>query len=79
MHPDIVADERARAMATIHCWLARDKAGCDAAAGTDEEAAVLLPVAIGELCSALELLTSPGQLRREVSDWLDEHRAGLAG
>jgi len=65
-------------MAAIHAWLVRDKAGFDAVVSSDEEAAVLLPVVISELASALEHLTSPQQLRREVSAWLDEHRARLA-
>jgi hypothetical protein len=78
MPPEIVADERARAMAAIDCWLRRDKEGFDTVAGDDQEAAALLPVVIMELASALEVLTSRQQLRREVSAWLDEHRARLA-
>ena len=65
-------------MACINAWLQRDLIGFDAAAGDDAEAAAVLPLAIGELCSALEALTSPQQLRREVSAWLDEHRARSA-
>jgi hypothetical protein len=77
MPPEIRDDLRAQAMAAIACWLERDKAGFDAVVGSDEEAAVQLPVVIGELASALEQLTSPHQLRRETVNWLNEHRARL--
>jgi hypothetical protein len=76
----VANDLRAQAMAAINCWLQRDKAGFDAGAGTDEEAAVLLPDCIAELAGALERLTAPGELRRQVSGWLDAHHEGrLAG
>jgi len=78
MPAEIIDDQRARAFAAISAWLRRDQEGFDAAAGSDEEAAVLLPICIGELATALEHLTSPAQLRREVANWLDEHRARLA-
>lgn len=78
MPPEIRDDLRAQAVAAIHAWLGRDKAGFDAVVGSDEEAAVLLPVVIMELATALEHLTSPQQLRREVSAWLHEHRARQA-
>jgi hypothetical protein len=58
--------------------LERDKEGFNAVIGSDEEAAVLLPVVISELTTALEHLTSPRQLRQEMSSWLDEHCARLA-
>jgi hypothetical protein len=77
MHPVIIEDQRARAMAVINCWLQRDKEAFDMAAGDDEEAAEILPVVIGELCTALERLTSPGDLRQQVAGWLDAHREGL--
>jgi hypothetical protein len=48
-------------------------------AGTDQEAAILLPIAIGELCSALERLTSPSDRRAQVDAWLDAHREGRLG
>ena len=78
MPAEIRDDLRAQAMAAIACWLERDKAGFDAVVGSDQEAAVILPVVIGELGTALEQLTSPMDLRREVSSWLEEHRARLA-
>lgn len=78
MDTQIADDLRAQAMAAVDCWLRRDKEGFDAVVGSDEEAAVLLPVVIMELATALEALTSPQQLRREVSAWLDEHRARMA-
>jgi hypothetical protein len=49
----------------------------DAAAGSDEDAAVWLPVVIGELCSALERLTGPEDLRQQVLYWLE--RTARAG
>jgi hypothetical protein len=76
MPPEIVRDERPRAMAAIACWLERDKAGFDAVVGTDEETACLLPVVIGELCGALERLVGLGDLRLQVGAWLDAHREG---
>ena len=78
MPPEVVADERARAMAAIDCWLKRDEQGFNAVVGSDADAATLLPIAIGELCTALEGLTSAQQLRREVSNWLSEHRRRLS-
>jgi hypothetical protein len=79
MHPVIIEDRRARAMAVINAWLQRDQEGFDIAAGDDEEAAEILPVVIGELCTAIERLTSPGDLRQQVNAWLNEHAARLAG
>jgi hypothetical protein len=65
-------------MASIACWLERDLAGFNAVAGTDEEAACLLPVVLGELCRALERLVGPADLR-QVAGWLDAHREGRLG
>ena len=39
----------------------------DIAAGDDEEAAEILPVVIGELCTAIERMTSSGDLRQQVT------------
>jgi hypothetical protein len=59
--------------------LAAARPGCfDAVVGDDADAAALLPVVIGELCTALQAVTSPAELRHEVANWLDEHRARLA-
>jgi hypothetical protein len=77
MSPEIADDLRAQGMAAIACWLERDKQGWDAVVGSDEEAAVLLPICISELCTALERLTGPADLRHQVSSWLDEHRRRL--
>ena len=49
MDVEIADDLRARAFAAIAKWIHRDQPGFDAVVGTDEEAAVLLPVVIGEL------------------------------
>ena len=65
-------------MAALGCFLERDQAGFDAVVGSDADASVLLPVVMSELVSALQTLTSPGRLRREVSRWLEEHRARFA-
>jgi hypothetical protein len=43
-----------------------DKSGFDAVVGGDEEAAVLLPVVIGELASMLERLVGPADPREHV-------------
>jgi hypothetical protein len=59
MHPDLEDDLRAQAMAAIACWIHRDQPGFDALVGSDEEAAVLLPICIGELITALEHLVGP--------------------
>jgi hypothetical protein len=59
--------------------LHRDKDGFDAVAGTDAEAAVLLPVAIGELITALERCVGPHELHKQVDQWLDARRERLAG
>jgi hypothetical protein len=53
-------------------------------ASDDEEAALLLPVVIGELMTALQRLVGTDELQRQVGDWLYERRgpvgkaAGLA-
>ena len=67
MPPEIVEDQRARAMAVINAWLQRNQEGFDIAAGDDEEATKILPVVIGELCTAIERLTIPGDLRQQVT------------
>jgi hypothetical protein len=74
---DVLDDLRGQAFATIACWLRRDQAGFDAVAGSDAEAAVLLPVVISELCSALERLVGPDELSRQVDEWLDTRAARL--
>ncbi len=66
MPPEIAIDLRAQAMAAIHAWLLSGKSVFDAVVGSDEEAAVLLPAVIGELCSALERLTSSADLRQQA-------------
>jgi hypothetical protein len=47
-------------------------------AGGDAEAAVLLPVPIGELITALERLVGPDEVARQVDGWL-ERAARLTG
>ena len=79
MDTEIIDDQRSRAMSAIAAWLRRDQEGFDAVVGTDEEAAVLLPVVIGELATAIERLVGPDELSKQVSDWLDERAARLAG
>jgi hypothetical protein len=54
-------------------------AGFDAVVGTDEDAAVLLPVCIGELAGALEKLVGTEELERQIGVWLDDRRTRLAG
>ena len=49
MDTEIVADLRAQAFAAVAAWLRRDQEGFDGVVGSDEEAAVLLPIVIGEL------------------------------
>jgi hypothetical protein len=53
--------------------------GFDGVVGSDEEAAVLLPVVIGELVSALERLVGPDKVARQVDEWLDQRAARLTG
>ena len=43
-------------------------------ASDDEEAALLLPVVIGELMTALQRLVGTDELQRQVGDWLNERR-----
>ena len=46
-------------------------------AGDDEEAALLLPVVIGALMTALQRLVGTDELQRQVGDWLNERRDHL--
>ena len=46
-------------------------------AGDDEEAALLLPVLIGELMTALQRLVGTDELQRPVGDWLNERQDHL--
>ena len=77
MPPEVADDLRAQAMAAISAWLHRDQQGFDAVAGTDAEAAVLLPVVIGELITALERLVGPDEVARQVDEWLEVRRDRL--
>jgi hypothetical protein len=79
MHTETVDDLRAQAMSVIACWLRRDQEGFDIIVGSDQDAAVLLPVCIGELISALERLVGPDEVRRQIDEWLDIRRTRLAG
>ena len=79
MHPVIIDDVRAQAMAAIAAWLRSDQEGFDRVVGSDEEAAALLPVVIGELVTGLERLVGPDEVSRRVNVWLDARRARLAG
>jgi hypothetical protein len=58
----------------LPAWLVRDKSGFDAVVGSDEDAAVLLPVCTGELAGALEKLVGTEELERQIGAWLDERR-----
>ena len=78
-HPVIIDDVRAQAMAAIAAWLRRDQEGFDRVVGSDEEAAALLPVVIGELVTGLERLVGPDEVSRQVNGWLDARRTRLAG
>jgi hypothetical protein len=51
----------------------------DGAVGSDEEAAALLPICIGELVTGLERLVGPDEVSRQVNGWLDARRTRLAG
>jgi hypothetical protein len=46
-----------------------------AVVGSDEEAAVLLPVAIGELITALERLVGREEVFPQIDEWLDDPAA----
>jgi hypothetical protein len=65
-------------IAAIACWIRRDQEGFDVTVGSDADAAVLLPVVIGELVTALERLVGPDEVLRQIDDWLDV-RAGRPG
>jgi hypothetical protein len=83
MHTETVDDLRSQAFAAISAWIRRDQEAFDCVVGTDEEAAVLLPVVIGELVSALERSVGPAEVRRQVDQFLDQflevRRQRLAG
>jgi hypothetical protein len=79
MHPAITDNLRSQGFAAIAAWLRRDQEGFDSIVGSDEEAAVLLPVVIDELVSALERLVGPDELERQIDGWLDERAARLTG
>jgi hypothetical protein len=79
MDTQIADDLRAQAFAAIACWIRRDQEGFDGVVGSDEEAAVLLPIVIGELISALERLVGPDEVERQVDAWLSERAARLTG
>jgi hypothetical protein len=53
--------------------------GFDGVVGSDDEAAVLLPVVIGELVTALERLVGRDEVIRQIDGWLGEHLRRLAG
>jgi hypothetical protein len=79
MDVQIADDLRAQAFAAIAAWIRRDQEGFDAVAGMDQEAAVLLPVVIGELVSALERCVGPLEVHRQVEERLSGRAARLAG
>jgi hypothetical protein len=79
MPPEIIDDVRVQAMAAIAAWLRRDQEGFDTVVGSDEDAAALLPVVIGELVTAPERLVGPAEVERQVSEWLNVRAAQLAG
>jgi hypothetical protein len=79
MDTEIVDDLRSQAMAAIAAWIHRDQEGFDAVVGSDEEAACLLPVVIGELITALERLVGRDEVHKQVDAWLDVRRTRLAG
>jgi hypothetical protein len=79
MDTEIVDDLRAQAFAAVAAWLRRDQEGFDGVVGSDEEAAVLLPIVIGELITALERLVGQHEVHKQVDGWLDERRTRLAG
>ena len=79
MDVQIADDLRAQAMAAIACWIHRDQVGFDAVVGPDEDAAVLLPVVISELVSALERRVGRDEVHRQVDEWLEVRRQRLAG
>ena len=78
MDVQIADDLRAQAFAAIGAWIHRDQEGFDAVVGPDEDAAVLLPVVIGELVSALEISWGRDRVHREVDEWLERRAARLA-
>jgi hypothetical protein len=78
MDVQIADDLRAQAMAAVAAFIHRDQPGFDAVVGTDEEAAVLLPVVIGELVTALERLAGPDEVHKQVDTWLNDRRQRLA-
>jgi hypothetical protein len=51
--------------------------GFDAIVGSDQEAAVLLTICIGELVSALERLVGTAELERQIDAWWDDRRIRL--
>jgi hypothetical protein len=69
----------AQAFAAIACWLRRDQEGFDGVGGSDEEPAVLLPIAIGELVGALERCVGPDEVRWQIDEWLDVRASRLTG
>jgi hypothetical protein len=79
MPPEIIDDQRARAMAVIAAWLRRDKEGFDGLLGDDEEAAEILPVVIGELVTGLDRLVGRAEVEAQVHGWLDERAARFGG
>jgi hypothetical protein len=75
--PEITDDLRSRAFAAIAAGLRRDQEGFDVVFGSDEEAAVLLPVVIGELIGALERCVGRDEVRHQIDAWLDKRAARL--
>lgn len=73
--PEIVDDLRAQAFAAISCWVHRDQEGFDAVVAGEE--AILLPIVIGELITALERILSPDEVIRQVDGFLEIWRTRL--
>jgi hypothetical protein len=53
--------------------------GADAVVGNGDEGAVLQPVVIGELITALERVVCREEVFRQIDDWLDDRAGRLTG
>ena len=77
MPPEIWDELGARAFGVVARGCAVIRWRLNSLAGDDEEVALLLPVVIGELMSALQRLVGTDELQRQVGDWLNERRDQL--
>ncbi|HEY6688901.1 MAG TPA: hypothetical protein VI094_22145 [Propionibacteriaceae bacterium] len=77
MHPDVEDQLRSHAFAIVAAYLRNDLDGVLALVGDDD--AELLPIVVEILTGALLQLVGPDELERQVTAWLGERAARLAG